>query len=233
MQYKTMGVMLDMSRNAVMKVSQLKKYIDYLAAMGFNALELYTEDTFKLEGEPYFGYLRGGYTAAEIKEVDAYAASKGIELIPCIQTLAHFTHFAKSLHFKLDLMDCDDILLIGEPKVYEFIDKMFKTLAENFTSRKVNIGMDEAHNVGLGKYLERNGYRNRSEILVEHLNKVSEIAEKYGFKCHMWSDMFFRLITGGEYYLTEETKDLCRLQSPRGMSVSFGCVATCPLVLQS
>lgn len=208
MQYKTMGVMLDMSRNAVMKVSQLKKYIDYLAAMGFNALELYTEDTFKLEGEPYFGYLRGGYTAAEIKEVDAYAASKGIELIPCIQTLAHFTHFAKSLHFKLDLMDCDDILLIGEPKVYEFIDKMFKTLAENFTSRKVNIGMDEAHNVGLGKYLERNGYRNRSEILVEHLNKVSEITEKYGFKCHMWSDMFFRLITGGEYYLTEETKDV-------------------------
>ena len=28
MQYKTMGVMLDMSRNAVMKVSQLKKYIE-------------------------------------------------------------------------------------------------------------------------------------------------------------------------------------------------------------
>ena len=43
MQYKTMGVMLDMSRNAVMKVSQLKKYIDYLAAMGFNALELYPD----------------------------------------------------------------------------------------------------------------------------------------------------------------------------------------------
>ena len=52
MQYKTMGVMLDMSRNAVMKVSLLKKYIDYLAAMGFNALELYTEDTFMVEGEP-------------------------------------------------------------------------------------------------------------------------------------------------------------------------------------
>ena len=92
MQYKTMGVMLDMSWNAVMKVSQLKKYIDYLSAMGFNALELYTEDTFKIEGEPYFGYLRGGYTAAEIKEIDAYAASKGIELIPCIQTLAQFTN---------------------------------------------------------------------------------------------------------------------------------------------
>lgn len=198
MQYKTMGVMLDMSRNAVMKVSQLKKYIDYLSAMGFNALELYTEDTFKIEGEPYFGYLRGGYTAAEIKELDAYAASKGIELIPCIQTLAHFTNTKKLPHY-WDLFDCDDILLIGEPKVYEFLEKIFKTLADNFTSRKVNIGMDEAHNVGLGRYLERNGYRDRSEILVEHLNKVVEIAEKYGFKCHMWSDMFFRLISGGNY----------------------------------
>lgn len=198
MQYKRMGVMLDMSRNAVMKISQLKKYVDYLSAMGFNTLELYTEDTFKIEDEPYFGYLRGGYTAAEIKEIDAYAASKGIELIPCIQTLAHFTN-TKKLPRYWDLFDCDDILLIGEPKVYEFLDKIFKALAENFTSRKVNIGMDEAHNVGLGKYLEKHGYRDRSELLVEHLDKVVKIAAKYGFTCHMWSDMFFRLISNGAY----------------------------------
>ena len=41
--------------------------------MGYNTLELYTEDTLAIEGEPYFGYLRGSYTAAEIKDWDAYA----------------------------------------------------------------------------------------------------------------------------------------------------------------
>ena len=80
--FERFGVMIDVSRNAVMKVPQLKKYVYYLSAMGYNCLELYAEDTYKIEGEPYFGYFRGGYTAEEIKELDAYAKSKGIELIP-------------------------------------------------------------------------------------------------------------------------------------------------------
>ena len=199
MAYKRFGVMLDVSRNGVMQVSQLKKYIDCLARMGYNTLELYAEDIYEIDGEPYFGYFRGVYTTAEIQEIDAYAGSKGIELIPCIQTLAHFTNLVKIPHYG-HLFDCDDILLIDSEEVYEFIEKMFASLAKQFTSREVNIGMDEAHNVGLGRYLEKHGYRNRSELLVRHLSRVSEIAKKYGFTCHMWSDMFFRLINNGEYY---------------------------------
>lgn len=196
--YENFGVMLDVSRNGVMKVSMVKKYIDYLSMMGYNFLELYAEDMYEIKDEPYFGYMRGAYTAVEIKEIDSYAKAKGIELIPCVQTLAHFTNMRKVPYY-WDLFDIDDILLIDDERVYAFLDKMFKNLAENFTSRKVNIGMDEAHNVGLGQYLAKHGYHNRSELLVKHLNKVSEIAKKYGFTCHMWSDMFFRLISGGLY----------------------------------
>ena len=76
--YQNIGVMLDMSRNGVMKISEVKRYIDYLSLMGYNTLELYTEDTLAIEGEPYFGYLRGPYTAAEIKDLDAYAREKGV-----------------------------------------------------------------------------------------------------------------------------------------------------------
>ncbi len=196
--YERLGVMLDMSRNGVMTVARVKNYIDLLQKMGYNCLELYCEDTFEVEGEPYFGYLRGGYSIADIQELDAYAKERGIELIPCIQTLAHFTCMAKVPHY-WDLFDIDDILMIGDEKVYALLDKMFASLAKAFSSRHINIGMDEAHNVGLGKYLNEHGYCNRSEILVQHLNKVNEIAKKYGFKCHMWSDMFFRLVSGGSY----------------------------------
>ena len=84
MEFKRFGVMLDCSRNAVMKVCEIKRMIDYLVKMGYNALELYTEDTYEVKGEPYFGYLRGRYTCDELKEIDAYALEKGVELIPCI-----------------------------------------------------------------------------------------------------------------------------------------------------
>lgn len=194
-----LGVMLDCSRNAVMKPEKIKEFIDVLAKIGYNVLELYMEDTYEIEGEPYFGYLRGGYSAAELKDVDAYAREKGVELIPAIQTLAHFNNLAKLPHYE-DIIDINDILLVGNEKTYALIEKMFKTLSETFSLRLVNIGMDEAHLIGLGKYLDLNGYADRYELLFAHLEKVAAIAAKYGFTLHMWSDMFFRIGNKGKYY---------------------------------
>ncbi len=211
MEYKRFGVMLDCSRKAVMKISTLKKYVDYLVKIGYNALELYTEDTFKVENEPYFGHMRGAYTVEEIKELDEYCISKGVELIPCVQTLAHLETIFRWEEYG-HICDADDVLLIGDERTYTLIENIFSTLAKSFTSRNVNIGMDEAELAGLGRYLILNGYKNRFEILSNHLKRIVEIAGKYGFKPHMWSDMFFKLITGGNYYakgikVSEEVKN--------------------------
>ena len=144
--------MLDCSRNAVLKSEKIKEFIDIIAQIGYNTLELYMEDTYKIESEPYFGYLRGGYTAEELKDVDSYAITKGIEVIPAIQTLAHFNNLAKLPHYE-EMIDVCDILLVDNEKTYSLIDKMFATLTEVFSTKIVNIGMDEAHYVGLGKYM--------------------------------------------------------------------------------
>ena len=191
--------MLDMSRNGVMLPEKVKEYIDILAKMGYNALMLYTEDTYEVAGEPLFGYLRGAYTAAEIKDIDRYAQEKGIELIPCIQTLAHLNCIFRWKEYR-QINDLDDILLIGAERTYQLIENMFLTLQKNFTSRTVLIGMDEAHLVGRGKFADANGFLNRFEIMCEHLKKVSAIAERYGFETLMWSDMLLRLVNGGAYY---------------------------------
>ena len=221
MEYKTFGVMLDCSRNAVMKVSEVKRFIDYIAKMGYNALELYTEDTFEVIDEPYFGYLRGKYTLNELREIDAYALSKKVELIPCIQTLAHFTNLVKLPQYA-DIIDVNDILLIDEPKTYELIEKIFKSLRSAFTSKKINIGMDEAHMVGLGKYLDKHGFSKRFDILLRHLNKVVDIARKYDFAPHMWSDMFFRLANHDQYYAFEGSIDKSVIKEvPDGLALTY------------
>ena len=79
MSFKHFGVMLDCSRNAVMKVSSVKKYIDILARLGYDTLMLYTEDTYEVENQPYFGYLRGRYSKAELKEIDAYVQGQNFQ----------------------------------------------------------------------------------------------------------------------------------------------------------
>ena len=196
--FEKIGLMLDCSRNAVPTVETLKVLIDLLSKMGYNRLELYTEDTYEIKSRPYFGYLRGRYSGAELREIDGYATSKGIELTPCIQVLAHLNGIFRFGRFE-NIRDCNDIILADEPESYKLIEDMFISLAENFTSREVNIGCDEAHMLGLGKFLDRFGYQNRFEIFSRHLEKVLDIAEKYGFKCSIWDDMYFRFVTGGAY----------------------------------
>ena len=183
--YKRFGVMLDMSRNAVMKVEEVKHFIDVIKKFGYNALGLYLEDTYELEGEEYFGYLRGRYTVKELKEIDDYADKNGVEVIPYIQTLAHFTNLTRHQVYD-DIIDIDDILLIDDPKTYELIDKMLKTCAQTFKTKNINIGMDEAFNVGAGKYLKKHGYCDRYQMLLRHLNKVVDITKKYGLTRYLF-----------------------------------------------
>ncbi len=199
MEVNNLGIMIDCSRNAVPNLKSLKKFIDITAKMGYNALQLYTEDTFEVENEPLFGHMRGRYSFEEIKEIDQYASSRGVELVPCIQTLAHLGSIMRWDKYQ-KIRDCNDILLIDDEGTYELIENFFKTISKTFKSRKVNIGMDEAHMVGLGAYLDKHGFNNRFDILLKHLNRVVEIAVKYGFKPYMWSDMFFRLVNNGGYY---------------------------------
>lgn len=194
------GAMLDVSRNAVLNLDGAKKFIRYLALMGHNTLYLYMEDTYRIDGYEYFGYMRGAYTKDELKEIVFYADMFGIEVIPCIQTLAHL---AKTLkwRYSIPMSDTDDILLIDEPETYKFIEAMFKTIKECFKTDRIHIGMDEAHDVGMGEYFRRNGLTDRFTLMSRHLQKVTELTEKYGLKPMMWSDMFFRLGSKtGEYY---------------------------------
>ena len=197
---KRFGVMLDMSRNAVMKPEQVKEFARTIKSFGYNMIQMYTEDTYEVPGEPYFGYLRGRYSQVELKDMVAYCDSIGVELIPCVQTLAHLEAI---FHWKpyIDIKDIDAILMVGEERTYELIDNMFKSLRECYTTEYIHIGMDEAHNLGLGKYLDKHGFENRFQIIRKHLERVIEIAKKYNFKPLMWSDMFFRLAQKGTYYL--------------------------------
>jgi hypothetical protein len=200
--FEEFGVMLDFSRNAVMQVEGMKQFIKTIALMGYNFLGIYMEDTIEVPEEPYFGYMRGAMTAAQLKEIDDYASIFGIEIRAYIQTLAHLKQITRYEEYQ-EIIDTDDILLAGEDRTYQLLENLIKTVSENISSRKVNIGMDEAHMIGLGKYLDKHGYCNRIKIMEDHLKRVLTICRKYGLQVQMWSDMFFRLAYGGEYYIKE------------------------------
>lgn len=196
--FDTIGLMFDCSRNGVLRVETVKYLLRRLALMGFNLFMLYTEDTYEVPGRPYFGYLRGRYTQDELAELDTYAHNLGIEMIPCIQTLGHLAQPLQWQAFN-DVRDTADVLLVDEPKTYEFIEQMVDAATAPFRSKRIHVGMDEAHSIGNGKYKQRFGDKPAFDIMISHLDKVMPILRKRGLKPMMWSDMWFRLAspTGG------------------------------------
>lgn len=196
-------MMLDMSRGGVMTVEAVKGMIDAHAALGLNLMMLYTEDTYTVPEAPYLGYLRGRYTEKELREMDDYAAESGVELVPCVQTLAHLEQFLQ-WDVNRDIKDNDCVLMIDEPKTYAWIRAALTALRRCFRTNRIHIGMDEAHGVGLGEYYQKHGAVNRFELLNRHLNRVVDICKELGFKPIMWSDMFYRLGSkNNDYYDTD------------------------------
>lgn len=200
--FTTNGYMFDCSRNGVAKVDVIKDKIMMLALMGMNRVLLYTEDTYKLDKYPYFGYLRGGYTKEDIKEMVEFGEAFGVELIPCIQTLGHLE---RPLRWEpmMNLNDGPTTLMVGKDEVYTFIEEMIKFSRECFHSKEIHIGMDESTEIGLGKYLGTHSFTDRVELFTQHIKKVIEICQKYDFSPMIWSDMYFRLNDPNtEYYRT-------------------------------
>lgn len=202
-EHQWLSYMADVSRGGAMSVECVKKMIRWLAAMGFNDMMLYMEDMFEVPEYPYFGYQRGRYSKAELKELVAYGKRFGITLTPCIQTLGHLRMPLMWPAFH-DVKDSSEVLYVGKDETYQFIEALFKTVCECFETRRVNIGMDEAHTLGMGRRLQKEGYVKKPELMTMHLKRVGQLCEKYGLQPLIWSDMFFRPHTKGNgYYSTD------------------------------
>lgn len=221
--FDTLGVMVDTSRCGVPKIETLKKLIDYLAILGYDNLLLYTEDTIELEGRPYFGYMRGRYTKDDLRELDDYAYEMGIEIIPCLEC---YGHMEKYLIWPeaYPIRDTDGVLLAREEKTFEFVESLIATVSSCFRSRKVHIGMDEAWDMGRGKFLDINGYVPPFDIFNEYMDRLISITNKYGLTPMMWSDMYFRISNkngNGYYEESIEIPDDVKAKIPKEVELVF------------
>lgn len=206
LKFEKLGFLLSPTGGMLYNVKTVKKLIDYLSELDYNTLYMDFTAGYAIEGQPFFCYLKAKYTKEEFKELDDYALSKSITIIPTIQTLAHLFYLYRwpKNH---ELFDIDDILMVDNPKVYELIDGMIKTMSENFSCKIIHLGMDEAFRLGRGKYYDKYGPVDRVEIMKKHLDKVLQICKKYGVKAEIWADMFITMAYGNYTGIAEMFSD--------------------------
>lgn len=195
--FSVLSAMVDTSRNGVPTVEKIFEFIDVMATMGYSMMMLYTEDTLTLEGRPYFGYMRGRYTCDELRAIDDYAYAYGIEVIPCLECYAHMNRYLIWPEAK-PIKDTKTVMLAREEATFEFVEQLITTAASCFRSRRIHIGMDEAWDMGRGKFLDKHGYVPPAQIFAEYMERLIAITRKHGLTPMMWSDMYWRV--GGASY---------------------------------
>lgn len=198
--FQSLGITLDCSRNAVFTPAEIKSLLCRLALMGINTVVPYTEDTYVVPGEPFWGYLRGGYSFDELKSLDNFAFDLGIEMFLCVQTLGHLGQVLQWPAYA-NLKDNEHVLIAEGDPTYTLIEKTLRAASAPFRSKRIHIGLDEAHGLGTSGYKQHYGEKAVFQIFSEHLDRVRAICAKLGLKPMMWSDMYFRLGSkGGQYY---------------------------------
>ncbi len=216
------GMMLDVARYFFDK-EFVKKYIDMMAMYKLNKLQFHFIDDsgWRLEIKKYpklteegawaktGTYPMGGYyTQEDIREIVAYAAVRGVEIIPEIEFPAHVLsaivaypwlsctgqqHQIPSHHFI-----SRDLLCVGKETTFQFLEDVLDETIALFPSKYINIGGDEANYERwekcpeCRKVMEEHGFMKASQLQGYLTNRVASLLAQKGKKAVGWEEIILR-----------------------------------------
>ena len=205
------GLLIDVSRHFI-PLDTLKRNLDAMAAVKMNVLHWHLSDDqgFRVESKTFPKLHEMGsdglyYTHDQIRELIAYAADRGIRVVPEFDMPGHSTSWfvgypelasapgPYTIERKWGIFD--PAIDPTRDENYAFIDKLIGEMAKLFPDRYFHIGGDEVNgkqwsaNPKIQKFIRDNGLKN-NEDLQAHFNKhVQKIVNKHGKIMLGWDEI--------------------------------------------
>lgn len=163
------AVMLDISRDKVPTMATLEALIDRLASWKVNQVQLYMEHTFAYRDHQVVWADADPLTAEEVRELDAFCRARYVELVPNQNCLGHMDRWLRHDRYRPLAIAPDGFTDMrgrhhhpttvqpAAPESLALFDSLLQELLPNFTSRRVNVGLDEPWELTpdrIGDYLE-------------------------------------------------------------------------------
>jgi len=201
--YVNRGYLLDVSRGRVPTMESLKALVDKLALYKINQLQLYVENSFRLDGFQEIWSQTDPFTPEEILELDYYCNVRGIELVPCIATFGHLYNLLRSESFgqyREVERRADEIFTWYNRMIYHTINvtdpgslKLITGILDQYTalfrSNKVNICCDETFELGKGKSASHAEKMTEGELYLSYVNKLVTYLQREGKEVMIWGDV--------------------------------------------
>jgi len=195
------GVMLDISRDRIPTLQTLYELVDRLASWKINQLQLYIEHTFAYRNHPEVWQTASPITGDEILALDNYCRQRFIELVPNQNSLGHLTHWLKLPRYAplAEIQGAFQVpwgisqgpfsLAPANPGSLEFVRSLYDELLPHFTSRMVNVGLDETFDVGKGQSKQLCAELGVHRVYLDFLLKVYQEVSRRGLKMQFWGDI--------------------------------------------
>ncbi|MFG0305384.1 MAG: family 20 glycosylhydrolase [Phycisphaerales bacterium JB040] len=195
------GVMLDVSRCRVPTMAEFGRLIESFASLKLNHLQCYTEHAFAYTfAEPVW---RGcdPITPDEARTLDRLCAQHAIELVPNQNCFGHLKRWLEHPEFARLAETHGDWTFLGmprsgpfslcptDPDSLSFVERLLGELLPHFSSRQVNIGCDETHDVGQGRSAEAVRAHGRAEVYRRFVSKVCRHVLESGRTPMVWGDI--------------------------------------------
>ena len=187
--FRDRGVMLDVSRGKVPTRRTLEDLIDLCSRLRLNVLMLYVEHTFDFREHPEIGAGSSPLDAQTILALDAYADDRGIELIPCLQSLGHMEHIL-SLDRYAKLAESERLWSLSPSQVetYQFLGELYDEFLPLFRSKRFNANCDEPFDLGRGRSAKRAPHKKPGRLFADHVCQLDRLAGRHGKQLMIWAD---------------------------------------------
>lgn len=191
--FRDRGIMLDVSRGRVPRRATLEALVDLCARMRLNVLMLYVEHTFAFRRHPEIGEGASPLDAETILALDAYAADRGVELIPCLQSLGHMEKILSLPRYqKLAESDRRWSVSPSRPETYTFLEELYDEFLPLFRSPRFNANCDEPFDLGRGQSARRARKKSPGELFSGHVEALERLARKHGKQLMIWADFAYK-----------------------------------------
>jgi len=201
--YPNRGYMLDVSRGRVPTMENLKTLVDRLSLYKINQLQLYVENSQRIDGFEEIWSQTDPFIPEEILDLDRYCNSRGIELVPCIATFGHLYDLLRSVSFsKYREVDAEQgsiftwhnrmrhhTINVADPESYTLIKGILDQYISLFRSNKINICCDETFDLGKGKSAVLAGKMTYGELYISYVNNLVKHLQSKGKEVMIWGDV--------------------------------------------
>ncbi len=179
----------------------IRQFIDFIAGNGFNTLLLYLEGRIRTQAFPWPA-AEWSYTPEQMRQIVAYAARMGVDVIPCVSCLGHAEQFLQhaALEHLAEVREGATGRFGGthrhafcpsNPATRSFLEQYLREISAIFPSPYVHVGLDEVFDMACCPDCQTDTFAQEQQLFLDHLIFCHElVTRKLGRQMMMWDDMF-------------------------------------------